>query len=172
MEQRVGLTAGVFFLKTQNGSMSLQTDIIFVKALRSNAALIGRLPAGDVYNTAIALPDEQAENADLPYVIVSFDGMNNQGWTKDDDFDGTTDQVTIGVEIAAKTRPELADMAIEVRRTLCDYFRAHEGEDGDADYALIPDSMQLQAQGVQYDSDKPCYWQLLTFVCETENDYD
>ena len=38
--------------------MSLQTDIIFVKALRSNAELIEQLPAGDVYNTAIALPDE------------------------------------------------------------------------------------------------------------------
>ena len=51
--------------------MSLITDAIFVKALRSNAALIAQLPAGDVYNTAIALPDEDADNAPLPYIIVS-----------------------------------------------------------------------------------------------------
>jgi hypothetical protein len=41
--------------------MSLQTDIIFVKALRANADLMAQLAAGDVYNTAIALPDEDLD---------------------------------------------------------------------------------------------------------------
>ena len=77
--------------------MSLITDAIFVKALRSNAALIAELPAGDVYNTSIALPDEDADNAPLPYVIVSFDGLNNQDTTKDNDYNGLTDTVTIGI---------------------------------------------------------------------------
>ena len=67
--------------------MSLQTDIVFVKALRSNATLVQQLPAGDVYNTAIPLPDEEAENAPLPYVIVSFDGLNNQDTTKDSSYE-------------------------------------------------------------------------------------
>ena len=52
--------------------MSLITDAIFVKALRSNTELIEQLPAGDVYNTAIALPEEEADNASVPYIIVSF----------------------------------------------------------------------------------------------------
>ena len=46
--------------------MSLLTDIIFVKALRANAALMKELAAGDVYNTTIALPDEELDNAELP----------------------------------------------------------------------------------------------------------
>ncbi|MBQ5756867.1 MAG: hypothetical protein IIV88_06385 [Erysipelotrichaceae bacterium] len=66
--------------------MSLQTDIIFVKALRANADLMKQLAAGDVYNTAIALPDEDLDNAPLPYVIVSFDGLTNDVETKDDPF--------------------------------------------------------------------------------------
>ena len=51
--------------------MSLKTDIIFVNAIRSNDELIALLPAGDVYNTTIALPEPEALNAPLPYIIVS-----------------------------------------------------------------------------------------------------
>ena len=153
--------------------MSLITDAIFVKALRSNAALIAQLPAGDVYNTAIALPDEDADNAPLPYVIVSFDGLNNQDTTKDNDYDGLTDTVTIGIEIAAETRPKLGELARSVRKTLREYFREHQGDDSDEDFALIPEDMTLSAQPVQYDSLKPCYWQRLTYQCDTNiDDYE
>jgi hypothetical protein len=150
--------------------MSLQTDIIFVKALRSNAELITQLPAGDVYNTAIALPDEDADNAEVPYIIVSFDGLNNTDSTKDSSFDGLTDMVTVGIEIAAKTRPQLAELAIMVRDTIRDYFRQHVTLRDDEDYELIPNSYQLQAQQVQYDSLKPCYWQQLAYQCDTDPD--
>lgn len=150
--------------------MSLQTDIIFVKALRSNAELIAQLPAGDVYNTAIALPDEDLDNAEVPYIIVSFDGLNNQDSTKDSSFDGLTDMVTVGIEIAAKTRPQLAELAIMVRDTIRDYFRQHVASQDDEDYQLIPNSYQLQAQQVQYDSLKPCYWQQLAYQCDTDPD--
>ena len=150
--------------------MSLITDAIFVKALRSNADLIAALPAGDVYNTAIALPDEDADNAPLPYVIVSFDGLNNQDTTKDNDYDGLTDTVTIGIEIAAETRPKLGELARIVRKTLREYFREHQDDDSDEDYQLIPDDMTISAQPVQYDSLKPCYWQRLTYQCDTKPD--
>lgn len=150
--------------------MSLQTDIIFVKALRSDADLIAALPAGDVYNTAIALPEQEAMNAPLPYVIVSFDGLNNQDSTKDDQWDGLTDRVQIGIEIAAEKRPQLADLAIRCRRAVKAYFEAHSEDTQDEDYPLIPSQYELQAGAVQYDDLKPCYWQRLTFTCDTDPD--
>lgn len=150
--------------------MSLQTDIIFVKALRSNAELIGQLPAGDVYNTAIALPDEEAENAPLPYIIVSFDGLNNQDTTKDDAFESESDSVQIGITICTGEREELGEMAVAVRTTIREYFREHYGDTTDEDFALIPDDITLNAQGVQYDSMKPCFWQVLNYQCDTETD--
>ena len=148
--------------------MSLQTDIIFVKALKSNATLMAQLPAGNVYNTAIALPDEEADNAPVPYMIVSFNGLNNQDTTKDSSYQGMTDTVTVGITIAARTRVELADLAIKARQTIEAYLQAQRP--GDEDYALVPVSIQLQAQGVQYDSLKPCYWQELTYQCDTNPD--
>ena len=146
--------------------MSLQTDIIFVKALRANADLMKQLAAGDVYNTAIALPDEDLDNAPLPYVIVSFDGLTNDVETKDDPYEGDSDNVTISIEIAAKTRTELGQIAEAVRHQVHDYFV--EADPTDDDFNLVPLDYQFSAQQVNYDQMKPCYWQVLSYQCDTK----
>ena len=145
--------------------MSLQTDIIFVKALRANADLMAQLAAGDVYNTSIALPDEDLDNAPLPYVIVSFDGLTNDVETKDDPYEGDSDNVTISIEIAAKTRTELGRLAEAVRHQVHDYFV--EADPTDDDFNLVPLDYQFSAQQVNYDQMKPCYWQVLSYQCDT-----
>ena len=145
--------------------MSLQTDIIFVKALRANADLMKQLAAGDVYNTSIALPDEDLDNAPLPYVIVSFDGLTNDMETKDDPYEGDSDNVTISIEIAARTRTELGRLAEAIRSQVHDYFV--NADPNDDDYDLVPLDYQLSAQAVNYDQQKPCYWQVLTYQCDT-----
>ena len=147
--------------------MSLQTDIIFVKALRANADLMKQLAAGDVYNTAIALPDEDLDNAPLPYFIVSFDGLTNDVETKDDPYEGDSDNVTISIEIAAKTRIELGQLAEAVRHQVHDYFV--EADPTDDDFNLVPLDYQFSAQQVNYDQMKPCYWQVLTYQCDTKS---
>ena len=145
--------------------MSLQTDIIFVKALRANADLMKQLAAGDVYNTSIALPDEDLDNAPLPYAIVSFDGLTNDVETKDDPYEGDSDNVTISIEIAARTRTELGRLAEAVRHQVHDYFvNADPNDDG---YDLVPLDYQFSAQAVNYDQLKPCHWQVLTYQCDT-----
>ena len=145
--------------------MSLQTDIIFVKALRADEELMAKLAAGDVYNTAIALPDEDLDNAPLPYVIVSFDGLTNDIDTKDDPFESDSDAVNISIEIAARTRSELGQLAEAVRHQVHQYFLDADPTDDDAE--LIPHDYQFSAQAVNYDSLKPCYWQVLTYQCDT-----
>lgn len=145
--------------------MSLQTDIIFVKALRANADLMAQLAAGDVYNTAIALPDEDLDNAPQPYVIVSFDGLTNDIDTKDDPYESDSDAVNISIEIAARTRSELGQLAEAVRHQVHQYFLDADPTNEDAD--LIPHDYQFSAQAVNYDSLKPCYWQVLTYQCDT-----
>ena len=148
--------------------MSLLTDIIFVKALRSNTALMGELPAGDVYNTTIPIPDEELENAPIPYIIVSYDGMQNEGQTKDNPFEGDTDRVTISVIIVAKTRPQLGELATSVRQTIREYFDGATELDEDED--LVPFDYALSAQGVIYDPNKPSYSQVLSYQCDTNID--
>ena len=146
--------------------MSLQTDIIFVRALRGNTELLAKLPAGDVYNTAIALPEEDAENAPLPYIIVSFDGLTNDQTTKDT-FESDYDTVNIGVEVAAATRDQLFDLTQSVRDTVLSFFESLQSDPTDDDFALVPLDYQLSATGVRYDDQKPCYWQILNYQCDT-----
>jgi hypothetical protein len=143
--------------------MSLLTDTVFVSALRADSELMQQLPAGDVYNTAIGLPDEELDNAPLPYIIVSFDGMTNDQTTKDS-FEGDTDTVTIGIEVAASTRKELFDITQAVRSTVLGFFE--QLPEDDEDFAEAPMDYQLSATAVNYDDLKPCYWQRLSYQCD------
>jgi hypothetical protein len=147
--------------------MSLLTDTVFVSALRADSELMQQLPAGDVYNTAIGLPDEELDNAPLPYIIVSFDGLTNDAETKDDPFEGDTDHVTIGIEIAARTRIELGVLADKVRKAVHSYcLQAIENNDT---LGEVPEDYTFSANNVNYDQQKPCYWQILNYQCDCEN---
>ena len=148
--------------------MSLKTDIIFVRALRSNDELMEQLPAGDVYNTTIAMPEQDAENAPLPYIIVTYDGMQNLDTDKDSPFEGDTDRVQIGIEVASESRPQLATLAEQIRTTVREFFE--NLDTSDEDYDLVPLDVDFSAQAVQYDEWKPCYWQVLQYQCDTKPD--
>ena len=122
---------------------------------------------GRLYSTAIPMPDEDAENVPVPYVIVTFNGLNNEGTTKDDPFEGDTDVVQIGVEVTAINREQLAELTQLVRSTIHDYLT----EDVDDERQTI-DDYQFSAEAVQYDSLKPCYWQTLRYQCDVYNKTD
>jgi hypothetical protein len=139
--------------------MSLATDSIFIAAIQSNPALVERI-GGRLYGTAIPLPDEDADNVDVPYIIVTFDGLNNQNQTKDDVYEGSYDTVNIGVEVTGKTIKDLHDLTQMVRDTVLAYFHANHTNVEDYTFS---------AEAIQYDSLKPCYWQTLRYQCEVYN---
>lgn len=147
--------------------MSLQTDIIFVAAIKSDTALIQQLAARDVYNTAIAMPDEDLDNAKVPYVIVAEGDVVNDNTTKDD-YEGDTDSVNITVEVAARTRAELGTLADKIRKAVRQYFIT--SEEGDEGHDMVPLDYQFSASPVNYDPLKPCYWMELNYQCDVIND--
>lgn len=146
--------------------MSLQTDTVFIKALSGNAELMAQIGATAdslprLYGTAIPLPDEDADNVPVPYVIVTFDGLTNDAQTKDDPYEGDEDSVNIGVTVVARNLNELHELTQTVRDTILQYMRNHETE---------VDDYQMTASAIQYDSWKPCYWQTLNYQCDTNRD--
>jgi hypothetical protein len=156
--------------------MSLATDSIFVTALQSNADLLEKLTKSidddgttvidetpRLYGTAIGLPDEDADNVPVPYVIVTFDGLTNDQGSKDDRYESDYDTVNIGMEVTAKTLDDLHELTQMVRDTILSYLRTTD--------TAIQD-YQFAAQQIQYDSLKPCYWQVLTYQCDTVNTND
>ena len=151
--------------------MSLATDSIFTTALQSNSDLMATLgyvaptltdkgkPAR-LYGTAIPLPDEDLDNVPVPYVIVTFDGLNNDTGTKDDRYESEYDRVNIGIEVVGETLKDLHDLTQMVRDTILTYFRATETSV--EDYTFTADA-------IQFDSMKPCYWQTLRYQCDVYN---
>jgi hypothetical protein len=151
--------------------MSLATDSIFTTALQSNSDLMATLgyvaptltdkgkPAS-LYVTAIPLPDEDLDNVHVPYVIVTFDGLTNDQGTKDDRYESRYDRVNIGIEVVGKTLNDLHDLTQMVRDTVLGYF--HANQTNVEDYTFTADA-------IQFDSLKPCYWQVLRYQCDVCN---
>ena len=131
-----------------------------MKAIQSDASLMQKI-GGRLYGTAIPLPDEDADNVDVPYIIVTFNGLTNDQGTKDDRYESRYDKVEIGVEVTAKTLDDLHVLTEMVRDTSLSYLRSR---------TTAVDDYLFTAEGIQYDSMKPCYWQVLRYQCDTIND--
>jgi hypothetical protein len=169
--------------------MSLQTDRVFIYALNNNSELTELLGAKEaqgqkpavkprIFTTAIPrsyYPNvdafvEPVDNCPLPYLIVTFDGLTNDSETKDDTYDGGEDRVQISVEIAAEAREDVAEIAELVRSTMNDFVHDYEPPQSETEEdlsPLIPSGWNFSAQAVQYDMNKPCYWQALVYACDT-----
>lgn len=145
--------------------MSLITDKVFYNALRSNAELMATV-GGRIESTSIPVPDEEFENTPLPYIIITFDGLQNEGYTKDNNFEGHEDKVQVSIEVAANTRDDLGDIMQTIRETIIAYFEDKEHHEED-DYDLVPTFYVFTAGPIGYDSMKPGYFQTLSYNCDT-----
>ena len=139
--------------------MGLSTDSIFIYALSASEDIMQAVD-GRLYGTAIPLPDEEADNVPVPYIIVTFNGLNNIDETKDDMYESDYDSVNIGIEVIGKTLGHLHDLTEMVRNVIHQYFVQNE---------TPVEGYQFSAQAVQFDSEKPCYWQVLNYQCEVRN---
>ena len=101
----------------------------------------------------------------LPYVIVTFDGLNNDETTKDDPFESENDVVSIGIEVAAENRKALAELTQAIRTAVHEYMVTQLSSDED----FPIEDYRFSADAVQFDSLKPCYWQTLRYQCDVLN---
>lgn len=149
--------------------MSLITDKIFYAALSADTQGIVATTGGRIYSTAIPVPDEQLDNEPLPYIIITFDGLQNDDTTKDNSYEGDDDKVQIGIEIVCEDRESLGSLAQAVRTQIKTYFENYEAPVSGPDLSnLIPDDYQFSAGPIAYDPWKPCYYQQLTYACDTK----
>ena len=154
--------------------MSLQTDMLFKAALMGDPEIRDIVtPASApgkprIYNTAIPFPDENFENVPAPYIVIMYNGMENDNTTKDD-YEGDTDTVQIGIEVAATTRGQLAKLMKMIRNAVREFFINYTPpEDGTEDLSdEIPIDYKFSATDVRYDAYKPCHWQVLNYQCDT-----
>ena len=151
--------------------MSLATDSIFITALQSSPELMETITVyvskgvehrsehPRLYGTAIPLPEEEADNVPVPYLIVTFDGLNNDQTTKDDAYESDSDHVQIGIEATAPTLEALHTLTQKVREVVHSYFVEHETQ---------VSGYQFRAEPIIYDEWKPGYGQVLRYQCDVD----
>lgn len=153
--------------------MGLLTDSFFIRAIQSNTDLIAMLPAGDIYNN-VADPDIDMQNVELPYIIVNNDGGSEGDTTKDAWSESPEDKVNISILMVCRSREELADMTLKVRKTISDFMKAtwqriseHSTEEGDE---IAPVGYDFSFSDIAYVSDKPAHRQMFYYACTTPNE--
>ena len=140
--------------------MSLITDQVFFDALAASSE-IQTATGGRIYNTSIPVPDEQLKDEPLPYIIIIFDGLVNEGLTKDCGYEGQSDKVDIEILIVAESREDVGKLAETVRKQVQDYFLLNEENE------LVPLDYNFTASRLVYDPDIPSYSQSLAYECDT-----
>jgi len=148
--------------------MGLSTDSVFISALQSNDTLMALIGQTDdkparLYGIAIPLPDEELDNVPQPYIVVTFDGLQNQQGTKDDTYESIDDMVDIGILVCAKTLKQLHKLTKMVRSTVLSYLRNTQ---------TCVEDYTLTADAIQFDQYAPSYWQVLRYQCEVYNNDD
>lgn len=149
--------------------MSLITDKVFYSALKANSQIVNKT-GGRIYSTAIPEPDENLDNEPLPYIIITFDGLNNEDSTKDSLYESSVDKVQIGVEVVCKDRESLGELTQAVRSQVLSFFTEYEAptDPKEEDLSrLIPEDYRFTASEISYDPVMPCYYQKLIYSCDT-----
>ena len=74
-------------------------DLMIYEAIKADTALM-ELIGGRVVSTCFEIPPDEKDNTELPNIIITDDGMQNNLTTKDCVWEGAQDQVQVSVEIA------------------------------------------------------------------------
>lgn len=141
-----------------------QVDIIIYEALTADAELMDDI-GHRIKSTCFEVAPTEQDNVDLPYIIVTDDGFQNQVGTKDDLWESEEDRMQASIEISAKSPAQVKELVKRVRRTVNEYIieMAEEGES-------IPELEALTSDGISWDWTKPCYFQTLTYQCIIQNE--
>ena len=138
--------------------MGLLTDKFFYHALSSSDDIMAVV--GDrIFNPARSAADEYEDK--IPYLVVTFDGLQNDLMTKDSSVEGDEDKVTVSILCVSGNCDSLGELTEAVRERCIDYWETGDDEQK-------PLGWRFSASEVIYDQDKPCCFQYLTYQCDTE----
>jgi hypothetical protein len=131
-------------------------DDIFYEAITADEALVA-VVGGRVTSTCVPIPPDQQDTTDLPYLIITDDPFTNDMATKDDEWESDVDRVQAGIIINAESPAEVKRIRKMVRKAIAEYVKAMEEP---------PTLLSLTNEGVQWDWQKPCYFDTLHYQCE------
>ena len=118
-----------------------------------------------IVSTCFEVGPDEPDNTELPCIIVTDDGWQNQPETKDDEWEAYEDHVTAGIEVDGRSPKEVKQLLKACRKAVAQYVADMQsaGEE-------IPSLDSVQASQLAWDWLKPCYHQELSYQCTIDND--
>ena len=138
-------------------------DQILFDALKGDAALMEAV-GGRVVSTCFEVGPDDMDNTPLPCIIVTDDGWQNQQESKDTMWESMEDRVTASIEVDADSPKAVKQLMRLCRKAVARYIdgMAEAGED-------IPELDSVQTSQLAWDWMKPCYWDLVHYQCDVQN---
>ena len=139
----------------------MELDEIIYAALTASEAL--EAIVGDrIISTCIERPPAELDSTQFPYIIITDDALQNELSTKDDEWESDTDQVQAGVMICGTSPSEVKQIRRLVRKSVAAYVQSMTED--------VPTLVSLSNEGIKWDWDGPCYWDVLHYQCEVRID--
>lgn len=143
----------------------LNIDTYFHGALRSSD-IISEIFDGRIYNTGRSSFEEDEDR--IPYIIITYEGGETQDTDTKENVIEDLDTARVSVLCVAEEREELASYMEEIESTIALRMNTKVNDfEQEEKFSFGIDSANHSASPVQYDPEKPCYYQTLTYVCKT-----
>ena len=137
---------------------TIVADIAVVQALTSSSE-IRELVSDRIFNTARPEKEEQEDN--IPYIIVTYEGMVPTNENKDYR-NGATDEERVNVLCVAEDRASLAALVSRARLEIDETL-----DSADCAIAYRITDFSESATAILYDWTVPCVYQSLQYTIET-----
>lgn len=144
-----------------------EVDEIIYDAIRADVTLMEAI-GSRVVSTCFEVSPDEKDNTPLPNIIVTNDGFQNQGVTKDSVWEGGDDLVQVTVDIAATSPKDVKHLVMMVRRAVSRYIVQMYTDDS----ISVPELEKLSSDGLQWDWMRPCYYQKLIYQCSIKSTTD
>ena len=141
-----------------------QLDEILYDALRADADLMQAV-GERIVSTCFEVGPDCSDNTELPNIIVTDDGWQNQPETKDTTWEGTNDRILASIDVGGRSPKDVKQIIRMCRKAVAaEIHRMTEaGEE-------IPYLDSVQASQLEWDWIKPCYHQSLTYQVTIYNE--
>ena len=143
--------------------MAIELDEIFFNALMADAELVQAV-GGRIESTCFEVSPDEVDNTKLPNIIITDDGLTNQPTSKDMEWEAEIDRVQASVDVAAEDPKQVKQRIRMVRKAINNYITTLYTHGAD-----IPNLQSVQTSGVAWDWMKPCYWDLVHYACDVDN---
>ena len=146
----------------------LELDEIFYNALTADSE-IASATGGRIFSTCVEVPPMENDNTPLPYIVIRDFGKHPSQTTKDDGWMPDWWSASVGIEVGAVSPNDVDSISIKVMQAIANHIQALASQGKDTPYLAegFP-----QTQGVDWDWTKPCYFDVVHYQCDVNNDDD